>query len=335
MKKPLVSILIPYKNTSVYLKACLESIIDQTYTNWELITIDDHSTDASYELVQNYAKKDSRIRTFKNLGAGIIQALRMAYSHSHGELITRMDSDDLMTPHRIAHMVKDLVEKGNGYLSVGQVRYFSANGISDGYARYEKWLNDLTVKGNNFSEIYKECVVPSPCWMVHKTDFDASGGFESDRYPEDYDLTFRFYASDLKIIPCNEVLLLWRDYDSRTSRTSLHYAQNYFLDIKLHYFLKLNRKKNRPLILWGAGKKGKQIAQMLQKENINFTWVCDNRNKIGKAIYGTIMQPYQELESLVNFQTIITVANENEQQKIRDYLTKLRKVAMTDYFFFC
>ncbi|MFT5736518.1 MAG: glycosyltransferase involved in cell wall biosynthesis [Maribacter sp.] len=335
MSQPLVSILIPYKNTSAYLKECLNSIMDQTYTDWEIIAIDDHSTDDSLEIVALYAKKDTRIKTYPNQGNGIIQALRTAYAKSKGSLITRMDSDDVMTPRRIIQMTKDLTQCGTGFLSVGQVTYFSEHGISNGYERYAKWLNGLTAKGSNFSELYKECVVPSPCWMAHKTDFDSCGAFKPERYPEDYDLTFRFYASGLKIIPCNKVLLLWRDYDSRTSRTSAHYAQNYFLDIKLHYFLKLNREKERPLSLWGAGKKGKQIAQMLQKENIDFTWVCDNHNKIGKEIYSTIMQPYQALENLINFQSIITVANENEQQEIRNYLGKLGKVAMIDYFFFC
>lgn len=335
MSQPLVSILIPYKNTSVYLRECLDSVITQSYTNWEVIAIDDHSTDNSYSLVSSYAMKDARIKTFPNQGNGIIQALRTAYTKSRGSFISRMDSDDVMTPIRIAKMKTDLIHHGLGFLSVGQVGYFSDRGISDGYARYEQWLNSLTAKGSNFSEIYKECVVPSPCWMAHKTDIDACGAFESNRYPEDYDLTFRFYASGLKIIPCNEVLLLWRDYDSRTSRTSPHYAQNYFLDIKLYYFLKLHRNKNKPLSVWGAGKKGKQIVQMLQEENVGFTWICDNPKKIGKEIYGTLMCSYRELENLVNFQSIITVANETEQQEIRNYLDDLGKVAMKDYFFFC
>mgnify|MGYP000860087858 CR=1 FL=1 len=74
--------------------------------------------------------------------------------------------------------------------------------------------------------------------MVHKTDLDLCGAFLADRYPEDYDLAFRFYEKGLTCISCNKILHYWRDYDTRTSRTSEHYAQNYFLEIKLHYFLK-------------------------------------------------------------------------------------------------
>lgn len=335
MPQPLVSILMPYKNTANYLTACLESIRAQSYTNWELISIDDHSTDGSFTLVRAYAKKDARIKTYSNTGLGIIQALRMAYTYCLGKFITRMDSDDLMTPTRISKMVADLTEKGTGHLSIGQVRYFSKRGIGDGYERYEQWLNGLTAQGTNFTEIYKECVVPSPCWMAHRSDFDACNGFDGDRYPEDYDLAFRFYEGGMQIIPCSEVLLLWRDYDSRTSRTSNHYAQNYFLDIKLHYFLKLHWDKNKCLVVWGAGKKGKQIAQMLVTANLIFNWVCDNPKKIGKTIYGTTLQTFSELENMGNSQSIITVANESEQHKIRTYLHQLDKKAMTDYFFFC
>ncbi len=335
MSEPLVSILIPYRSTSEYLKQCLDSIVAQTYTNWETIAIDDKSTDNSFQIVENYAQHDSRIKTYPNEGNGIIAALRMAYAKSKGVLITRMDSDDVMNPLRIGNMVSDLTQHGIGHLSVGQVRYFSERGISNGYERYEKWLNGLTAKGTNFTEIYKECVVPSPCWMVHKSDLETCNAFEPDRYPEDYDLTFRFYEQGLKIIPCNEVLLLWRDYDSRTSRTSEHYAQNYFLEIKLYYFLKIDYKQDRPLTVWGAGKKGKHIAQLLQQAHIDFTWVCDNPKKIGKEIYKHVMQPFQVLEQLANFQSIITVANENEQKTIRNYLINLGKISMTDYYFFC
>lgn len=335
MSEPLVSIVIPYKNTSAYLKECLDSILAQTYTHWEVIAIDDHSSDNSWQIVQHYALQDARVKTYPNDGNGIINALRTAYAKSNGMLITRMDSDDVMKPIRIKSMANDLIKHGSGYLSIGQVRYFSERGISNGYRRYEEWLNRLTAQGTNFSELYKECVVPSPCWMVHTSDFDACGGFKPEYYPEDYDLTFRFYELGLKIIPCNEVLLLWRDYDSRTSRTSEHYAQNYFLEIKLRYFLKLHWNSNRPLVIWGAGKKGKQIAKMLQEQNKDFIWVCDNPKKIGKDIYGTTMMSFQELKQSTSYQVIITVANESEQQKIHKFLIDSGKNSMTDYFFFC
>lgn len=335
MENPLVSILIPFKNTAVFLEECLESILKQTYVNWEVLAVDDHSADESLKIVKRFAKSDARIQALQNSGMGIINALRTAYSKSKGQLITRMDSDDIMTPNKIEVLAKALLSHGQGHIAVGQVKYFSDRGISNGYERYQNWLNQLTQSGSNYSEIYKECVIPSPCWMTYRSDLDSCGSFEPDRYPEDYDLTFRFYELGLQCISCDELLHLWRDYDTRTSRTSVHYAQNYFLDIKLHYFLKLDHNTKRPLVVWGAGNKGKTIAKSLLEKQIDFYWLCDNPNKIGKTIYGNTMLHYSFLAQLQNPQSIVTVANEEDQVLIRKYLGKFKQLSMQDYFFFC
>ena len=335
MQNNLVSIVIPFKNTATYLIECLDSILAQSYKDWEIIAINDHSTDDSLSIVESYSKKDARLKVFSNNGIGIIPALQTAYSKSSGGFITRMDSDDIMKPNRLELMTDLLLKYGKGNVSVGQVRYFSHRGISDGYSRYEKWLNGLTALGNNYSEIYKECVIPSPCWMVYREDFDNCGGFESNRYPEDYDLTFRFYQNNLKIIPCKQILLLWRDYDTRTSRTHEHYAQNYFLDIKLHYFLSLDFNPKRPLVIWGAGFKGKNIAKTLIERNINFIWLCDNPNKITKKIYDQELFHFSKLKNLKKPQSIVTVANKEAQLEIKSYLHGLKHKPGVDYFFFC
>ncbi len=335
MQQLLVSILIPFKNTAKFLSECLDSVMAQSYQNWEVLAVNDNSKDSSQAIVTAFSKKDPRIQLHTNNGNGIIEALRTGYSFSRGDLITRMDSDDIMVPQKLEVMVNAMQKNGKGHIAIGQVKYFSARGTSDGYFRYEKWLNALTAKGNNYSEIYKECVVPSPCWMVYGTDLDACGAFEPNRYPEDYDLTFRFYERRLKCIPCSEVLHLWRDYDTRTSRTSEHYAQNYFLDIKLRYFLKLDRDQHRPLTVWGAGTKGKTIAQKLLESEIDFHWLCDNPKKIGKKIYGNDMVHYKFLEQLIHPQSIVTVANEKAQKMIRGYFKNLGQAATNNYFFFC
>ncbi len=326
---------MPFKNTSAFLDECITSILNQTYTNWELIAVDDHSSDGSRKIVQSYADSDTRMRVLINNGNGIIPALRLAFKHSTGAYITRMDSDDIMNRNKLGVLSANLDKMGSGHVAVGQVTYFSAIGISDGYARYERWINRLTEMGTNYAEIYKECVIPSPCWLIHREDLLKAGAFDPDRYPEDYDLTFRFYSYDYQCIPCNKVLHLWRDYAERTSRTSEHYAQNYFLDIKLHYFLKLDYDSSRPLVIWGAGAKGKTIAKNLKKMGYKFIWLCDNPRKIGKRIYDQPLESYEKLELLERPQSIITVANVDSQEAIRSYLHGLKMKPMSDYFFFC
>ena len=335
MVNSLVSILIPFKDVEDYLEECLNSIQNQTYKNWEVIAVNDSSTDNSLEIATKFADLDERFKILSNDKSGIITALRKAYKNCNGEYISRMDADDHMTPDRIQVMFQSLIENEKGCLAVGKVKYFSKNGVNDGYDRYEKWLNKLTETGTNFQEIYKECVIPSPCWMVHKSDFDICGAFTPDRYPEDYDLAFRFYEKELKCIPCTSTLHYWRDYDNRTSRTSKHYAQNYFLDIKLHYFLKLEYQSTNEIVVWGAGKKGKNIANSLVDKNIPFHWVCDNPKKIGKDIYGVQLKHFSVLKDIKNSKTIITVANEEEQMSIQSFFTELNQMPAKDYFFFC
>jgi len=335
MQKPLISILTPFKNTDPYIYECLDSILNQTYTHWELVIVDDGSTDTSYQIVSDFAKKDERVKLFKNPGQGIIAALQFAFEKSSGSYITRMDSDDIMSPMKLEVLLNNLLHFGKGHLATGLVSYFSKEGLSDGYKQYEKWLNRLTQTGANYSEIYKECVIPSPCWMVHKDDLLACDAFYPDDYPEDYDLAFRFYQQKLKVIPCKQVLHFWRDYSTRTSRTHENYAQNYFLELKLRYFLDLNYDATQPLVIWGAGFKGKSIAKLLIERQVGFIWICNNPKKIGKHIYHQELFGFNYLEELKRYQCIVTVANKTSQQSIRDFFRRHQKVAMEDYYFFC
>mgnify|MGYP000014272856 CR=1 FL=1 len=335
MQHPLISILIPFKNTEAYLQECLESILKQTYTNWELLIVDDHSTDSSYNVVESYAAKDARITVLKNENKGIIEALKTAFKQAKGDYITRMDSDDVMTSEKLQILLSNLQTKGKQHVATGLVHYFSEKGISDGYRKYETWLNQLTLNGTNYNEIYKECVIPSPCWMIHRDDLLAIDAFNPTRYPEDYDLTFRFYKQKYTVIPCDTVLHHWRDYGTRASRTDANYAENSFIDIKLHYFLDIDYNNSRPLVVWGAGNKGKTIAKKLIAKTIPFIWICDNPKKIGKHIYDQELKPFRYLEQLNSPQSIISVANPKEQEDIKAYFKAQNCYPMQDYFFFC
>jgi glycosyltransferase involved in cell wall biosynthesis len=335
MDLTLISILMPVRNTALFLEECLDSILAQSYLNWELIAIEDHSEDNSWSILQSYAAKDPRIKTFQNSGKGIIQALRMAYQYSSGNYITRMDSDDIMPSQKLEILQANLSQAKEGHLATGLVQYFSAKALGNGYLRYAEWLNSLSKEGTNFKEIYKECVIPSPCWMVHRVDLEASGAFRPDRYPEDYDLCFRFYEQGLICLPSDDILHCWRDSEGRTSRHDPNYADNTFLDIKFHYFIKLDYQKERPLVLWGAGKKGKKLAMFLKEINIPFHWICNNEQKIGKDIYEQRLHPETHLDNLTKPQIIIAIAQPEAKNKINNYFNNKKLESIKDYFFFC
>ena len=325
----LVSVLLPVKNAEPYLLDCLDSLLAQSYPHWELLAVNDHSSDNSPALLKKYSQQDTRIQYFENEGNGIIHALRLAYRSSKGTFITRMDADDKMATNKLEILLQNWQQAGQGSVAIGQVKYFSATTLGNGYQQYEQWLNQHTLHGTNYRDIYKECVIPSPCWLVHRADLDRCGAFDFDRYPEDYDLCFRFYQQGLTVVPCDQVLHYWRDYPTRTSRTDAHYADNRFLEIKLDYFLQLEYQSHHPLVLWGAGKKGKWIAQQLAGRSIPFRWICNNSKKLGKEIYGCILESTVIIEDLERPKYIIAVANKEEQESIK------RQLKGQEYYFFC
>ena len=184
-----------------------------------------------------------------------------------------------------------LLKNGYEYISTGCVSYFSSNKkLGEGYLKYAEWLNELTIKNENFNDIYKECTIPSSCWMMYMNDFEKINGFKDLKYPEDYDFAFRTYYNNIKLITTKKVLHLWRDHPQRTSRNSIEYEFENFIPLKINYLIKHEFKNKEKLVLWGAGKKGKNIAKYLIEKSISFEWISNNSKKIGHNIYNKEIQ---------------------------------------------
>ena len=324
-----VSILMPAKNAALYIDDCIQSIIKQSYTEWELIVVNDHSTDATLHHLAQFATLDSRIHVHNNKGQGIIAALRLAYAHARGAYITRMDADDIMPSHKINSLVS--VASEGSSVATGLVSYFSNNELGEGYKKYTKWLNDNLLSRQPFEDIYKECVIPSPNWMMHRSTLDRIGAFDSDRYPEDYDLCFRMHKFGLKVMTVNDVLHHWRDYPERSSRTDSNYGDNRFLALKVSYFAELESEDGASIYLWGSGKKGKAIAKLLQEQNISFHWITNNEKKIGHTIYDVRLETEKTLPDAQESKIIIAIAGKEDQIYIQSVLDS--KKGLTPFWF--
>ena len=103
-----VSVIMPVFNASKYLGASIDSILNQTYKNFEFIIINDGSTDNSKEIIETKMKYDSRIRIINQKNLGITVALINGISQSCGEVIARMDADDLSFPDRFKLQIKEI-----------------------------------------------------------------------------------------------------------------------------------------------------------------------------------------------------------------------------------
>ncbi len=334
-KQPLVSIIMAVKDTAVYLPACLDSILAQTYQNWQLIAVNDHSVDGSQQILQDYAKKDQRIKVYDSDKPRLIPTLQVGYSYAKGMLINRMDSDDIMPDYKLQVLVEEWSKYGKGTVIAGGTKHFVDSGeVGDGFLKYENWLNEVARAGTHYQEIYQECVIPSHCWIIHKDDFDTAGAFDPVVYPEDYDLCFRFYKLGLKVVGIDKILHYWRDRAERISRTWEEYKDNRYFDLKLRYFYELDRDFNRPLVLWGAGRNGKDMARLLHGYDDKFHWLCDNDNKIGQDIYGIKLQHFNVVQELAKPQIMVVVTSPSGKIEIRELLRSWNKKPVVDYWFF-
>ena len=91
---PSISIIVPVYNSEKTLNRCVDSILSQTFQDWELLLIDDGSTDRSGKLCDEYALKDQRIKVFHKKNGGVSSARNIGLDHAKGEWITFIDSDD-------------------------------------------------------------------------------------------------------------------------------------------------------------------------------------------------------------------------------------------------
>jgi glycosyltransferase involved in cell wall biosynthesis len=325
---------MPARNAASYIDVCIESIINQTFTEWELIVVNDHSEDNTLKQLENWAKKDNRIFIFNNDGSGILPALNLAIQKSKGTYISRMDADDYMHPEKIGELLSGLDLNPQSSISVGMVEYFSEEELGQGFRSYAKWLNSLVVRESHWNEIYKECVIPSPCWLMAKNDLLEIGGFSDAIYPEDYDMCFRLYRKGIKIAGVKKVLHYWRDHKERSSRNLAVYQDPWFLKIKIKYFIEIEMAKENQVVVWGAGKKGKIVVRMLLNNGKDVHWLSNNEKKWGKDIYGKTIMQEKAIENFLDYKIIIAVGNKIEKADIDIFLVSKGLIQGINYFMF-
>lgn len=108
---PLISIITPNYNCARFIAQTIESVLAQTYTNWEMLIVDDCSTDGSYEIAREYAEKDSRIKVFRNeKNSGAAVSRNRAIEASSGEYVAFLDSDDLWLPEKLERQLNFMQE---------------------------------------------------------------------------------------------------------------------------------------------------------------------------------------------------------------------------------
>lgn len=289
-----VSVLMPCRDAADTLDEALSSLWSQSFENFEVIAVDDGSTDETLSLLREAAVREPRLMVLARDHRGIAATLELARAEASGSLIARMDADDVAHPDRFALQVEHFERIETLRVSCSKVRLFPRELIQDGYLRYESWVNSVLSHDDIRRNVFIESPVPHPSVMMRRDALEAVGGYRNVGWPEDYDLWMRLLFSGGRFEKLSEVLVDWRDGPKRASRVQPAYAIERFLDVKEHYLRAHVLPPERPLAVWGAGPVGKGWAARLKPAHI----IELDPRKLGQRIHGAEVISNDELQRL-------------------------------------
>jgi capsular polysaccharide biosynthesis protein cpsJ len=242
MKHELISIIVPIYNTEKYLRQCLDSIINQTYTNFEVLLVNDGSTDSSGMICQEYLENDSRFRYFEKENGGVSSARNLGLERSGGAYITFIDSDDWVESNHLEALLKGIKEN-NADIAVSKHKSFNTeDGLFYFPAYSNQNQNDLCIKKKQIRPFLE--LFPKLNYLTHDFACIASKLFKKsltqnlfldEKLPqsEDLDYFFKLYLRSESIVYIDEVTYIYVQHGQNASH---HPSETSALcDIKVHW----------------------------------------------------------------------------------------------------
>lgn len=331
-RAPGVSILMPVRNGAATLERALHSIRAQTTDDWELVVVDDGSSDATAEILTIHAALDPRVRWTSLPPVGIARALQAGCTVCRGEWIARMDADDWMDPERIAAQFDFARENPELGVVSCLVRY---GGTAPGYAAHVDWLNSVVSTEAISLRRFVESPVAHPSVMFRRCLIERHGGYRDGDFPEDYELWLRWLDAGVRFGKVPRELLEWSDPPGRLSRTDPRYAVERFYQTKCFHlarWLRAHVHASRPLWLWGAGRVTRRRFDALENEGFRFEGFIDvdprkrNAHRDGRRVLMA-----DELPERDSAFVIVGVGNRGARDLIEAHLTERGWLEGRDY----
>ncbi|APQ75723.1 glycosyl transferase family 2 [Clostridium botulinum] len=315
----LISVIMPVYNAEKYLRESIESILNQTYKNFEFIIINDGSTDYSLKIINEYYKKDCRIKIISRENKGLVYSLNEGISIAKGEYIARMDGDDVCNLDRLEKQIKYMKFNPNvdilgSYVEIMADKEVSYRTINIAYEGFNVPINKNNIK----NYLFLHCTICHPSSMMKKV-FLEEINFYSNRYKtsEDYDLWMRALKRGYNIDNIKEPLLKYRLH--KESKSQVESKSNVVLidytNIRLDYIEELLQNKSTYAI-WGASKGGEFVKDIIAKRfpNLKLKYYID-KYKIGNLKEIDIKKPNILINTEIDYIFIATTPGRIEARK--------------------
>jgi teichuronic acid biosynthesis glycosyltransferase TuaG len=215
---PLISIVMPAYNAERYLTASIASVQCQTFTDWELLVIDDGSIDTTAEIARSCADDDARIKVFSQSNGGQAKARNTGLAASRGNLIAFLDADDLWLPEKLAAQIA-VLDRTNVDLVFSDGYIFSEDGAEDRF----NILPGEARGAEMFRTLFTSNRIATLSVLVKRHVLDSVGRFDEDRaYQncEDYDLWMRLAKNGASFYGMPEKLMRYRRHSDATTYTA-------------------------------------------------------------------------------------------------------------------
>lgn len=323
-----VSIILPVYNGASTINDAVDSCLAQTFPDFELIIIDDGSTDETSSILKKLSSQDNRIKIISNSHRGIVESLNHGIQtvssglNQKEILIARMDADDELFPQRIEKQVEFLKNNPEIGLVSSLVEHGGDAKSQEGYALHVNWINSIITSEEIELNRFVESPLAHPSVMFRKEICERLGNYRDGNFPEDYELWLRWMDAGIKMGKVPEVLLRWNDLPKRLSRTDGRYSNEAFQKIKAGYLAEFIteqiKSSGRKLWLCGAGRITRQKSAFLIASGLEIGGFVDvDLNKIGKVLNGFPVISLEELPKKKEAYVVSYVGNRGAREEIR------------------
>ena len=317
---PQVSVILPFYNAEQTLQRAVESIVNQSNTDFECILINNNSTDKSVAIAENISEKDSRFILIHEENQGVMFASNAGSKKARGKYITRMDADDFAYSNKLQLQAEFLDSNPNYGVISGLVKHISHSENTKGFARYVDWVNSIQTYSEILNSRFIESPIVNPTAMWRKEVAKENGMYKHGDFPEDYEMWLRWLNNGVKIKKLNTIILDWHDSDTRLTRTDKIYSDSAFYRIKTKYLAKWLEENNpfHPQIyVWGASRISRRRARLLKQYSIEIEYYIDikrTRQIDQNVIY------YNEIPTSKEIFILVYIKQMNAKNEIRNFL---------------
>lgn len=328
MPQPKVSILLPVHNAEAFLRQCLASLARQTFSDWEIVVVDDGSFDGSEALLRQASARDRRIRVHTRQHRGLIETLNDGLELCRGEYVARMDADDIAHARRLELQIRALESPSGPDVVSSWVAHFPRTTVGEGFRIYETWLNSLVEHEDIYRERFIESPLPHPSIMTRRRVLQSVDGYRDMGWPEDYDLWLRLAGAGFTFRKIPRYLYLWRQHEERLTRTDSRYSVERFLICKAHHLVEGPLAEAVPVVIWGAGQTGRRLSKHLGRFGANLQAFIDiDPRKMGRSLRGLPIRAAESLPELLatDARTVVlaAVSSRGARELIRGHLRSL------------